>query len=90
MVGGRATCLTMPSLPVATAAVRCAIQHTHVTHLPLAMTALDLRSTITGGSDHTLEHVLAPLLGRLFHAVLCSGHEPAEWKVEAYTSIQEG
>jgi hypothetical protein len=32
---------------------------------------------VLGGTAHTPDHVLAPLLGRLFRAVLCSGHVPA-------------
>jgi hypothetical protein len=79
----------MLSLPVVTAAVRRAIQHTRDTSAtgddgigPAFIKHADL-----GGTAHTPDHVLAPLLGRLFRAVLCSGHVPAAWKVARLTPL---
>jgi hypothetical protein len=80
----------MPSLPVVTAAVRRAIQRTL---LPLAMTALALfnKHAVLGGTAHTPDHVLAPLLGR--HFPCCPVFRPCTSSMEgstAYTSNQEG
>jgi hypothetical protein len=88
IAGGRATCFTT-SLPVVTAAVRCAIQHTRDT----SATGNDgigpafTKHAVLGGTAHTPDHVLAPLLSRLFRAVLCSGHVPAAWKVARLTPL---
>jgi hypothetical protein len=67
IAGGRATCFTMPSLPVVTAAVRRAIQRTRDT----SATGDDgigpafIKHAVLGGTAHTPDHVLAPLLGHL-------------------------
>jgi hypothetical protein len=89
IAGGRAACYTMPSLPVVTAAVRSAMQRTCDT----SATGDDgvgpafIRHAVWGGTAHTPDHVLAPLLSRLFRAVLCSGHVPAVWKVARLTPL---
>jgi hypothetical protein len=79
----------MPSLPVVTHAVRRAIKRTRDT----SDTGDDsigpafLKHAVLGGAAHTPDHVLAPLLGRRFRAVLCSGHVPAAWKVARLTPL---
>jgi hypothetical protein len=89
IAGGRATCFTMQSLPDLTAAVRRAIQRTRDT----SATGDDgigpafIRHAVSGGTAHTPEHVLAPLLGHLFRAVLRSGHVPAAWQVARLTTL---
>jgi hypothetical protein len=86
---GQATCLIMPSLPVATTAVQRAIQRTRVT----SATGDDgigpafNKHAVLGGTAHTPDRVLAPLLGRLFRAVLCSGHVLAAWKEARLTPL---
>jgi hypothetical protein len=62
----------------------------HVTLLPLAMTALDtafIEHAVWGRTSHTPDHVLAPLLSRLFRAVRCSGHVPPAWKGARLTPL---
>jgi hypothetical protein len=73
IAGGRATCFTMPSLPVVTAAVWHAIQRTRDTSATGddGIGPVFIKHAVLGGTAHTPDHVLAPLLGRLFCAVLC-------------------
>jgi hypothetical protein len=46
-----------------------------------------MKHAVPGGSAHTPEHILAPLLGHLFRAVLRSGHVLAAWKVTRLTPL---
>jgi hypothetical protein len=60
------------------------LRRQHVTYLPLAMNGIGpafIKHAVLSSTLHTPEHVLAPLLGRLFRAVLRSGRVPAAWNV---------
>jgi hypothetical protein len=46
-----------------------------------------LKHAVLSDTAHTPDHVLAPLLGRLFRAILCSSHAPAAWKAARLTPI---
>jgi hypothetical protein len=75
IAGGRATCFTMPSLPVVTAAVRRAILRTRDTSATGddgIGPAILKQHAVSGGTAHTPEHVWLPCLA--IFSVLCCVH----------------